>query len=211
MSKWRLFFIKHWIIKRRLNRIFPTTKKLIIVNSSLSYKTELALKKTKFPYTITYGTVETMGLASYSDPSKFEFGSVGKPIMSILSCNNDDILKVRGNNLHFFHRRGEEINSEYGFMISKSIEKILQGLPYVIDCILGTKDKLIYLIVSVDMNTCDYYNITRQELQELLNKSLKKINDKVYKQEKIHKVVILYDDFKRDSYDRIIQKYYQLE
>jgi hypothetical protein len=220
LSKWRLWFIKRWIIKKRLNKIFPNLKKLIIVNSSLSYKTELALKNAKFPYTITYGTIETMGLASYSDPKDFVFGSVGKLLPhadeSPSKITEDDILKIKNKgNLYFYHRRGEELTTDYGYIISRKVEDILKGLPYVIDCLLimswWSRNPTLNLIVSVDKEVCDYYRITREELQDLLNNSIKKINQKSYQQEKINRVIILYDDFIRDSYDRIIKKFYRLE
>ena len=219
ITKWRLWFIKRWIIKKKLNKIFPNLKKLIIVNSSLNYKTELALKKAKFPYTVTYGTIETMGLVSYSDPKDFVFGSVGKVIRLLpnenveeFSMSNGDVIKVKRGNLYFYHRRGEELSTDYGYIISRKVEDILKGLPYVIDCLLVTDNqKTLNLIVSIDKETCDYYRINREDLQSILDNSIKKINQKVYQQEKINKIIILYDDFIRDSYDRIIKKFYQLE
>jgi long-subunit acyl-CoA synthetase (AMP-forming) len=61
------------------------------INSSLGLYMEKLLKEIKFPYTVTYGTIETCGIATYSHPNEHKIESVGKPIINGL-IEKDNII-----------------------------------------------------------------------------------------------------------------------
>ena len=149
--------LRRWRIKNHLRKLFPNITNLIILNSSISYEIEQILKKIKFPYTITYGTIETGGITTYTDPKKFNLGTVGKPLSNNLrisntnivyhklvdfekelyaDCQLDDIGNFQKHDLVLECRKEEILKSSYGFIISRIAEKILKSLPLVIDCIL---------------------------------------------------------------------------
>jgi hypothetical protein len=154
-----LIMIKKLIIKKRLKTLLPNLEKMIILNSSLSLDTEKLLKKIKFPYSITYGTVETYGIATYSHPDEFKIESVGRDICGILLFKDgvlhhkwkgslkDCGIKDCNGDIYFMFR-----DSSYGLQ-SKRVEEILKQIPFISECILKKSSKPKdhpYLIVTID-------------------------------------------------------------
>ena len=227
--KWKK--LRRWFLKKNLNFYFPNIKSLIILNSSISYEKEELLKSIKFPYTITYGTVETCGIATYSNPKNFVINSCGEVINitnSLIEQNErlrimnngqieelDDrgIIKQRTNNtLFFFNRTDETIETEYGFIITRDIEKILKSLPLITDCVLFLiKDRELSLLVNLDVNLIDSQSLKIKEIQEILKEMITEINKKVYSFQKIENVYIDFTKFQRDHYGRIKRDLYTIQ
>jgi long-subunit acyl-CoA synthetase (AMP-forming) len=214
--------IGKWLVKRSFNQTFPNLKKLIILNSSLSYQTEKMLKRIKFPYTITYGTTETMGIATYSDPSEFKIGSVGKVIMfrNIISFAgklhlvdremiplHDIGYKDAEGHLFLTSREDEVIHTEQDLNVSRDIEKIFKSVPVIEECYLLNVHDRIYLLVNLDKEKCESIGLeTLSETKDLLRAYLDKINkDILMPHEQIHDVVIEHKKFPRDLRGNLIR------
>jgi acyl-CoA synthetase (AMP-forming)/AMP-acid ligase II len=216
LKDFRFNKIKNWIIKRNLKRLFPNIENLIILNSSLNRYIESTLKYIKLPYTVTYGTVETCGIASYTSPKFFQEGSCGDLLFSDFNYMNnileDDTVHITDNlTLYFENRRDEEIKTEYGFTISRDVESILKNLPLVIDCVLILYNDELKLLVNIDLEYIDSEHLRIHEVNRILDECRKQINNKVHTFEKISKIVIDLQPFKRDSYGRILREYYTIE
>ena len=214
--------IGKWLVKRSFKQTFPNLKKLIILNSSLSYQTEKMLKRIKFPYTITYGTTETMGIATYSDPSEFKIGSVGKVIMfrNIISFAgklhlvdremiplHDIGYKDSEGHLFLTSREDEVIHTEQDLNVSRDIEKIFKSVPVIEECYLLNVHDRIYLLVNLDKEKCESIGLeTLSETKDLLRAYLDKINkDILMPHERIHDVVIEHKRFSRDLRGNLIR------
>lgn len=227
LTEYRMNWIRKWILKRNMKTIFPNMKKLIILNSSISTTMETTLKSMKIPYTITYGSVESCGIATYSDPKDFKIGTVGKIVNNIVTyTDNLGITVYHGNtyiksddvlitdkecNIIFLNRTDETIQTEFGFIITRDVEKILKGLPLVTDCVLTKYNNSIILLVNIDTQYVDTYNIHLTEVKKKLELCRIEINNKVHSFEKIARIIIELSEFKRDSNGRILREYYTLD
>ncbi len=212
LSDFKFRRLARWRIKKHLKDLFPNIEKLIILNSNISYEIETTLKRINFPYTITYGTVETCGIATYSDPKDFIIHSCGKrlPIPALILDQHDresgDDYRIDDNNILFFKARSENIiKTEFGFTISNEVENILKSLPLVIDCMLIQYEQRLILLVNIDKDYCDYKGYKLHDINRILNGCSKEINEKVHSFEKIDNIQVVLTDFKRDSYGRILK------
>lgn len=203
-----LIIVKKLIIKKRLQSLLPNLERLIILNSSLPLHVEKLLKKIKFPYTITYGTVETYGIATYSHPEEFQIESVGRDIIGNIVIQNGKIFhRWRGNlkdygfkdpngNIYFICR-----DSSYGLQ-TKRVEEILKQIPFVAECILrkSLKDKEDpYLLVTIDYDQAEIMKITNiGEIAHIINTFIDKLPIK------ISHVIIWNSTFQKDTYGRIV-------
>jgi long-subunit acyl-CoA synthetase (AMP-forming) len=220
LSDFRIKWLKKIIVKRNIRKLFPNLKKLIILNSSISTMLEMTLKEYKVPFTITYGTIETCGIASYSDPKNFKVGSVGKMLKTsrknlieriIPKKENDNIFCNNEDTLYFISRMEENIVSNEGKIITRDVEKIFKSLPLVIDCVLVQDKEDLYLLVTIDTQYCDIYGITHKRAKQMLNACKDEINTTFNSIETITRIVISLTEFKRDSYGRIMKEYYTLD
>jgi hypothetical protein len=203
-----LIMIRKLILKKRLQTLLPDLERMIILNSSLSLNTEKLLKKIKFPYTVTYGTVETYGIATYSHPSEHIIESVGRDICGELLIQNGVIFhkgkgdlrdygfKDQNGNIYFMWR-----DSSYGLQ-TKRVEDVLKQIPFVSECILKKSLKLKehpYLIITVDYEQAESMKIkTNKELIDIINTFVDKLPVN------ISQVIIWNSMFQKDTYDRIV-------
>jgi len=226
----RLKRLRRWRIKRHLKQLFPNIQQLIILNSEVSLETEEILKKIKFPYTITYGTVETCGIATYSKPKDFLIESTGEPLSTDLkrtSENNlvylkpddsnipidgqyrmyqlDDKGEFRDNQLFFECRKSEVLETSYGFIVSRKAEKILKSLNLVTDCILVVYEEELVMIANINKDYCDYKNYTHATIMKMIQEQIHQINAGLETFSKIDKVRYELIDFSRDTYGRILR------
>src|SRR4030043_462105 len=137
---------------------------------------EKLLKEIKFPYTVTYGTIETCGIATYSHPNEYKIESVGKPIINgliekdniIYYQNRDNIeslndfgTKDKDGNLYFIAR-----TSDYNAQ-SRKIAEILRDVPFIEDCILYKVPTLNIknpcLLVNIDYEKAEKAKITEKK------------------------------------------------
>lgn len=228
IKEFRLRRLRRWRVNRRLKKLFPKLEELIILNSSISTKMEYLLKDIKFPYTVTYGTVETMGIISYSNHKQFELGSVGHIIDPSLKIHNESICYLLETGiedqyfnvdlgdigyiekdkpvLYFQHRKSDEIVTEYGFTIAGTIERIVKDLPHTVDCMLIMHNNELVLIVNIDEDYADYKHMSMRDIKLVLEECRKEINEKVHTFEKISIIKIDPTKFKRDSYDRVLKE-----
>jgi hypothetical protein len=208
--------INNLIIKERLSILFPNIEKLIILNSSIGLYMEKLLKKINFPYTVTYGTVETCGIATYSDPSNFKLESVGKSITgnvtvidniiilhrilikfnTPLDISLDDLgIKDKDGNIYFICR-----TSDYNTQ-SKRIEEVLRHIPFISECVLYKSlipNENPYLLINIDYDQVENAELTdSREVLDIINNFIKKLSIP------ISKVIIWKSEFPRDSYERI--------
>jgi len=202
-----LFVIKELVINNRLHRIFPDIKKLIILNSSLPLHIEKILKKIKFPYTVTYGTVETCGIATYSHPSEHKIESVGKEIIGIYIIDNvihyltdslNDLgIKDKDGNIYFISR-----TNNYTIQ-SRRIEDILKNIPFIKECIIrkSLKDKEEpYLLVRIDFEQAERMKISdEEEIKNIINSFIEKLDIPV------SRILIWNKQFKYDHNDNIVE------
>lgn len=206
-----ILILKSLIIKVRLIDIFQGLEKLIILNSSLAFHIEKFLQKVKFPYTVTYGTVETCGIATYTNPKSFKIESVGRSIIGNIRIINDRIYHVNTSkksgyeledlkdighkdedeNIYFVCR-----NSKYS-MQSLKITETLRRIPLISDCALCNPiekdEKNPYLLVNVNWEYAELKGLkeefeVRNVLKSLISKAPLKIS----------KIIILRDQLKRD-------------
>ncbi len=197
------------IIKERLYKLFPEIKKLIILNSSISFEREKLLKKIKFPYTITYGTVETCGIATYSHPSEFKLESVGREIIGNIPIENNIIyhnnkslgdigLKDINGNIHFASR-----SSDYNIQSRKIEELLKENIPFIEECVLHqslTPKENPYLLVNINLDEAEIVGLTnKDEVINIINNFIEKLNLP------ISRVIIWKSKFQKDSYDRIVK------
>jgi hypothetical protein len=213
-----LLKVKKLIIKNRLNKLLPNLEKLIILNSSIALHTEQFLKEIKFPYTITYGTIETFGIATYSNPYEFKIESVGKGIINNIIiidniiCDidrgicryrrydkyslNDFGIKDKDGNIYFICR-----SDDYSIR-SRKIEEIVKEIPFILDCVLFKalfKTEKPYLLVRIDYEQTELMKInTNEEIINIINKFISNLPIS------ISKIIIWTSDFKKDTYDRIV-------
>jgi long-chain acyl-CoA synthetase len=225
--------LRRWRIKRHLKNLFPNIETLIILNSEVSFEIEEILKKVKFPYTITYGTVETCGIATYSSPKNFIKGTVGKPLSDFLKvksnfnssqnqlfyfklvdpekelykdCELEDIGNFDNDgNLKFECRTDEILNTDFGFVIPRTTERILKGINLVSDCLLVIEDDELIMVVNVDENYCDYKKYPVGTIRALIENEINQINNGVETFSKIDRVLVELTPFSRDSYGRILR------
>lgn len=209
LAEYELVFIQKWILKKRIKSVFPDMEKLIILNSSLSTTMESTLKSMKVPYTITYGSVETCGLVSYSDPKDFKIGTLGKIINPFIDINDicNDTISV-DENLNIIS--SDEEYTEFEFTASK-YEKILKGLPLVTDCILTKFNNELILLVNIDTQYVDTYGICLSEVKKRLEICRKEVNSKVNSSRYLNRIIIELVEFKRDSNGRIMREYYEVD
>ena len=212
LKYFHLWIIRKRILKNRLKKEFPNLRMLIILNSRFSLSIERTLKLLKFPFTITYGTVETSGIASFSLPNEFVVRSCGQPLFpSEVSYYKDDSLFITNNNLFFIGRNNEyiRIRNSKGeeVLISRSSEDILRHLPFVDDCILIEDNNNIHLFITLDYKLVEEVNISRDDIKQLLKDSINRLNRSKVIQWYIHSIVIVDGDFRRDSYDRILSEH----
>ena len=212
--RFKLYSIEKLIIKNRLQKLFPNLEKLIILNSSLGFNIEKLLKKINFPYTVTYGTIETCGIATYSHPFEHKIESVGKEIINNIIVENNIIfhllhwpnwknkslndvgIKDRDGNIYFLCR-----TSEYSSQ-SKKIEDILSYIPFISEYIIRKSEvsgELPYLLVNVDFDQAESKGITsNKEIYNIIDSYIKKLSLP------ISKIIIWKSKFPRDTYGRIV-------
>jgi acyl-CoA synthetase (AMP-forming)/AMP-acid ligase II len=218
----RLFLLGKWLMKRKINKIFPNIKTLIILNSSPSPWIENLFKWSEVPYTITYGTTETMGIATYTEPSKFKKGSVGDvlPYKNIITFSNKlflvnselnylgDTGYKKGETLYFTGKEGDIFyNSKNLVILSNRIIDLFRNITLIEACyIVMIKDRL-FLIVNLNESYCEKEKIySLKEARQLLRMYIQEINKILLPHEKIYDVVIEPVKFKKDLNNNIIKK-----
>jgi hypothetical protein len=213
LSDFKIKWLKKIIIKRNIRKLFPNLKKLIILNSSISTILEITLKEYKVPFTITYGTIETCGIASYSDPKDFKIGGVGRmlPIARKSLIEGNDNIYLNNEILYFVDRMEENAIINNSRIITRDVERIFKGLPLVTDCVLLRDREDLYLVVTIDTQYCDLYGITIKTATQTLNNCKNQINAEIDDLDAITRIVISLTNFKRDSYGRIMKEYYTLD
>lgn len=158
-NRW-MYFIRKRVVKNRLNKLFPSLYKLIILNSYVSLDIEEILKDINYPVIFTYGKVEDCG-----------------------------------------------INITDGPIMYNIEERRIKSFMFVKDCMLIPVDRTggwkqpefpaYNLIISIDWNEVEYYELRQDEVELTLRNNLKALS---YGKE--ISVKIIPGDFKRDLYGR---------
>jgi chaperonin cofactor prefoldin len=203
----RLNWIKKWVMVKRVKKLFPKLKQLIILNSQLNTQIEHTLKELKVPYIVTYGRVKGHGIETFSDLKDFQEGTIGEFLKEHNDILEDDKIYLNYGNKFFYHRDNQVV-TKFGYQISDRLEKTIKDLPIIDDCILVILDGLLTLIVVPNFKYTDYYRFDMADIIEILDEKINELNHNSSEFEKIEDRIVLNTDFLYDTYGRVMKNYY---
>jgi long-subunit acyl-CoA synthetase (AMP-forming) len=213
----KLWFIRKYYLKSKIKKLFPKLQQLIILNSTLPQKIERTLNRLKIPYTTTFGRVEECGITSYERPEKYVKGSVGRllsdelPSSSLFQEDNLQIDLSNDFNQHIFFdgRKEDTIHGKFGYIMTSDAENTFNHINTIQSCLLVSSNDKLILLVHLNQDVLDYLGLSYDRFVLTLEQYRIIINSKTSSSEYIDEIIPISGDFQRDSYKRIIRKYYE--
>jgi hypothetical protein len=212
----KLWIFRKYYLKSKIKKLFPKLQQLIILNSTLPQKIEDMLNKLKIPYTTTFGRVEECGITAYEHPARFLKGSVGRllseelPLSSLFEEDNLQINISSDFNQHLFFsgRKESVVHGKFGYIMSNDVENVFNHINTIESCLLISNDNKLILLINVDQDVLDYLGLSYDRFILTLEQYRIIINSKTSSFEYIDEIIPI-GDFQRDSYNRIIRRYYE--
>lgn len=219
----KFLFIGKWWLRKKFKKLFPELKTLIILNSSLPNWIENMFKWIGIPYTVTYGTTETMGIATYTEPDKFKKGSVGMvlPYKNIITFSNKLFLASNEfaplndtgykvvETLYFTGREDEVLYTKDDILDVFLLEKLYKSIPLIDDCFFIVVKGKVFLVVNLNNEYCETQGILHlRKAKETLRNYIQEITKykNIYDTEDVvHDIIIEPKKFSRDINGHVIK------